>query len=138
MSAGTVEAVMIERIGKANDYLQAAMFCFGVVKKNRGRGKQEVRGMAREVDVDRGGSASDTDSSPVGLARVLVYLNTLGCRARWRRIRGPGVLFPLRPGWEDGKDGRRRMGSQEAESSGGWAGVGRSGSRSKTGLQLFV
>lgn len=82
MSAGTVEAVMIERIGKANDYLQAVVFCFGVVKKNRGRGKQEVGGMAREVDVDRGSSASDTDSSPVGLARVLVYLDTLGCRAR--------------------------------------------------------
>jgi hypothetical protein len=53
MSAGTVEAVVIKRIGKANDYLQVAMFWFGVVKKNRGRGKQKVGGMAREVDVDR-------------------------------------------------------------------------------------
>jgi hypothetical protein len=44
MSAGTVEAVMIEKIEKTNDYLQVAMFCFGVVKKNRGRGKQEVGG----------------------------------------------------------------------------------------------
>lgn len=131
MSAGTVEAVMIERIGKANDHLQVAMFCFGVVKKNRGRGKQEVGGMAREVDIDRGGS--DTDSSPVGLARVLVYLGTLRCRARWRRIRGPGVLLPLRPGWDSGF-----LEGWDAEScSGGWAGVGRSGPPSKTGLQLF-